>query len=191
MRIDKPLDGVRVCRMCIAHSRLEQCTRCGAHREPVTRTSQGEPLCANCFITDPTNLQICLHCGRLRPVGHRTPDGPLCPSCPALPVLTCAICGQSRPCGISRATGRPWCPSCQRRRAGCSACGRHAPVVSGTLTDPLCADCTAPAPWTGCPTCSDPDQPHPGQCARCLINKRLDELMGPITAPWGAHLLPD
>jgi hypothetical protein len=51
------------------------------------------------------------------------------------------------------------------------------------VTAPLCADCTAPAPWTGCPTCSDPDQPHPGQCARCLINKRLDELMGPATAP--------
>ena len=30
VRIDKPLDGVRVCRMCIAHSRIEQCARCGA-----------------------------------------------------------------------------------------------------------------------------------------------------------------
>ncbi|MCI0690269.1 MAG: hypothetical protein L0Y54_23975, partial [Sporichthyaceae bacterium] len=31
--IDKPLDGVRVCRTCIAHSRVEQCARCGAVRE--------------------------------------------------------------------------------------------------------------------------------------------------------------
>lgn len=188
VRIDKPLDGVRVCRMCIAHSRIEQCTRCGAHREPVTRTSGGEPLCANCFITDPANLATCLHCGRRRPVGHRTPDGPLCPSCPPLPVATCTICGNTRPCGISRVTGAPWCPSCQRQTADCSACGRHAPVVSGTLTSPLCADCTAPAAWTGCPTCADPDQPHPGQCARCLINKRLDELMGPATTTLPAGL---
>ena len=27
-------------------------------------------------------------------------------------------------CGISRATGRPWCPACQRRSATCSGCGR-------------------------------------------------------------------
>lgn len=178
VRIDKPLDGMRVCRTCIAHSRIEECTRCGAHREPVTRDDQGKPLCANCFITDPANLETCLHCGRRRPVDRRTPEGALCSRCPALPLLTCSICGETTPCGISRATGQPWCPGCQRRSAACSACGRHSAVVSGTLTDPLCADCTVPAAWLDCPTCSDPDQPNPGQCARCLINRRLDELMG-------------
>jgi hypothetical protein len=183
VRIDKPLDGVRVCRRCLARSRTEPCSGCGAHREPVTRTGDGQPLCANCFITDPVNLQTCLHCGRHRRVGHRTPDGPLCPSCPPLPVLTCSICGDTRPCGISRVTGQPWCPTCQHRTADCSACGCHASVASGTLAVPLCGNCTAPAAWTGCPTCADPDQPHPGQCARCLISKRLDELMGPDTAP--------
>lgn len=181
VRIDKPLDGMRVCRMCIAHSRIEECVRCRAHREPVTRDDQGRPVCANCFITDPANLETCIHCGRCRSVGHRTPDGPLCPSCPALPRLTCSICGEATPCGVSRATGRPWCPACQRRSAACSNCGRHAPIVSGTLTHPLCGDCTAPAAWLDCPTCSDPDHPNPGHCARCLINKRLDEVMGPST----------
>lgn len=179
VRIDKPLDGMRVCRMCIAHSRIEECVGCGARREPVTRDGQGRPSCANCFITDPANLETCIHCGRCRAVGHRTPDGPLCPSCPALPLLTCSICGETTPCGISRITGRPWCPACQRRPAACSACGHHSPIVSGTLAQPLCADCTAPAAWLGCPTCTDPGHPHPGQCARCLINKRLEELMGP------------
>jgi hypothetical protein len=168
VRIDKPLDGVRVC--------------CGARREPVTRDDRRRPLCANCFITDPANLETCVHCGRRRPVDRRTPEGPLCSRCPTLPLLTCCICGETTPCGISRATGRPWCPACQRRSAACSACGRHAAIVSGTLTDPLCADCTDPAAWIDCPTCSDPNHPDPGQCARCLINRRLDELMGPHTA---------
>jgi len=181
VRIDKPLDGMRVCRTCIAHSRIQECTRCGAHREPVTRDDHGQPLCANCFITDPANLETCVHCGRHRPVERRTPDGALCSRCPALPLLTCSICGETTPCGLSRATGRPWCPACQRRSAACSACGRHGPIVSGTLTDPLCADCTTPAAWLDCPTCSDPDQPNPGRCARCLINRRLEELMGPTT----------
>jgi hypothetical protein len=181
VRIDKPLDGMRVCRTCIAHSRIQECARCGAHREPVTRDDRRRPLCANCFITDPVNLETCLHCGRRRPVGHRTPHGPLCPSCPALALATCSICGQITPCGISRATGAPWCPACQQTSAACSACGRHLAIVSGTLTNPLCAHCTTPAPWRDCPTCSDPDHPNPGQCARCLINNRLDKLMGTST----------
>jgi hypothetical protein len=181
VRIDKPLDGMRVCRTCIAHSRIEECVRCAARREPVTRDDQGRPLCANCFITDPANLETCLHCGRRRRVGHRTPDGPLCPSCPPLPLLTCSICGETSPCGISRATGQPWCPACQRRWAGCFVCGRVTAIVSGTLAQPLCAECTAPAAWLGCPTCSDPNHPHPGQCGQCLINSRFDELMGSDT----------
>lgn len=181
VRIDKPLHGMRVCRTCIAHSRIEGCARCGARREPVTRDDHGRPLCANCFIRDPANQEICIHCGRRRPVGHRTADGPLCRSCPALAVRTCSICGQRTPCGICRVTGQPWCPACQRRSAVCSACGAYAAVVCGTLTDPLCADCTAPPSWRDCPTCSDPDHPHPGECARCLINQRLAQVMGPVT----------
>jgi hypothetical protein len=179
VRIDKPLDGVRACRSCIAKSRAEPCARCGAVREPVTRDGQGQPLCANCFVTDPGNLEACIGCGRVRRVERRTADGPLCSRCPSLPVLACSACGQAVPCGISRATGLPRCPACQRRRSGCSACGRHAVIASGTLDSPLCAGCTPPPPWAGCPVCSDPDHPSPGQCARCIINARLDELMGP------------
>ncbi|MFF3359381.1 hypothetical protein ACFYWN_44005 [Streptomyces sp. NPDC002917] len=33
VRIDKPLDGQRVCRNCIAKSRIEECIRCGANRD--------------------------------------------------------------------------------------------------------------------------------------------------------------
>jgi hypothetical protein len=179
VRTDKPLDGVRVCRTCIAHSRTEPCARCGAIREPVTRDGQGRPICASCFVTAPENLETCTGCGRVRPVERRTADGPLCSRCPSLPVLACSVCAQTVPCGISRATGLPWCPPCQRRRAACSACGRHEPAASGTLNRPLCAGCTPPPPWARCPVCRDPDHPSPGTCARCIVNARLDELMGP------------
>ena len=60
---------------------------------------------------------------------------------------------------------------------------------SGTLTRPLCADCTPPPSWLDCPTCSDPDHPKPGRCERCLINRRLDEIMGPATADLAPGLL--
>jgi hypothetical protein len=37
VRIDKPLDGQRVCRNCIAKSRIEEFAPCVARRKPVTR----------------------------------------------------------------------------------------------------------------------------------------------------------
>jgi hypothetical protein len=185
VRIDKPLDGVRVCRSCIAKSRAELCSRCGTAREPVTRDGQGQPVCANCFITAPENLETCAGCGRRRQVDRRTADGPLCPRCPELKTLACSICGRVAPCGTSRTTGLPCCPSCRHRQAACSACGRRDVIASGTIASPLCAGCAPPPPWAGCPVCSDPDHPSPGQCARCIVNARLDELMGP-----GAGALP-
>ncbi|MFC0447036.1 hypothetical protein [Rhodococcus jostii] len=182
VRIDKPLDGQRVCRTCIAHSRVEECVRCGANREPATRDEQGRPLCPNCLVTDPDNLEVCLNCGRRRSVSLRTPEGPICGTCPPLPNSVCSICGEEKPCGTSRITGRPWCPVCQGRTARCCSCGRTASIVSGTLDQPRCADCTTPAVWHDCPTCSDPAHPHPGQCPRCLINQGLNEILGPSSA---------
>ena len=188
VRIDKPLDGVRVCRTCIARSRREQCARCGANREPVTRDDHGKPVCANCFMTDPANLETCTGCGRRRPVSKRTGDGPLCASCPALAVRACSVCGRRTDCGTSRSTGLPWCPDCQRRTAACSGCGRTAAIASGTLASPLCAGCTPPPPWAGCQACSDPGCHRPGHCERCQLNKQLDKVMGPRTSALPAGL---
>ena len=174
VRIDKPLDGVRVCRSCIAHSRAEPRGRCGAVREPITRDGQGRPVCANCMISDLANLEVCVNCGRRRAVNTRSPDGPLCPGCPPLPALECSVCGRNRPCGISRLTGLPWCPPCQALTARCSGCGQVRPVGSGTLAEPVCRDCTVPV-FPGCPACAD--GPRPGQCASCRLELRLRELL--------------
>jgi hypothetical protein len=174
VRIDKPLDGVRVCRSCIARSRAEPCARCGAVREPVTRDGQGRPLCANCMISDPVNLEVCVNCGRRRVVSTRSPDGPLCPGCPPLPTLECSVCARRRPCGISRLTGLPRCPPCQALLARCAGCGQVRPVGSGTLAEPRCRDCTVPA-FPDCPPCAD--SPRQGQCASCLLELRLRDLL--------------
>jgi hypothetical protein len=174
VRIDKPLDGVRACRRCHARSRAQPCGHCGAVRDPVTRDGEGEPVCANCMITDPANLEVCVGCGRRRPVDTRSPDGPLCPACPPLPVMECSVCGQARPCGTSRLTGLPWCPACQQLTARCTSCGRDGPVGSGTLAEPACRDCTVPA-FPDCAACAD--SPRPGQCASCLLELRLRSLL--------------
>jgi len=181
VRISKTLDGQRVCRSCIARSRTEQCSSCGAVREPATRDKRGRPLCPNCLITDPANLETCLNCGRRRPVSTRTAHGAICPACPPLPVLTCSICGRDCPCGISRLTGRPWCVTWQRRRAPCASCGRAAAIRSGTLDQPLCGACTTPQFNLSCPACGEGRVP--GQCPDCRLGRRLAEL---LTGPDGA-----
>ena len=173
VRISKLLGGERVCRSCIAKSRAERCSRCGACREPVTRDGRG-PVCANCFIRDPANLEICVSCGRRRSVDTRSPHGPLCLTCGPLPNLACSICAANAPCGISRLTGKPWCFQCQRRSARCATCGETRPIRSGTLGEPRCEACTEPA-FPDCEICRE--RLHPGRCPDCRLARRLRELL--------------
>jgi hypothetical protein len=175
----KPRDGVRLCRTCVAKSRAEPCSGCGRVGEAATRDEQGRALCPNCLVSDPANLEVCLNCGRRRVVNTRTPHGPLCSTCPPLPTSVCSICAQQRPCGTSRLTGLPWCPTCQRQSAPCARCGRLEPVRSGTLTEPLCQGCTV-AVFPDCAACQS--SPQPGRCPDCRLELRLREL---FTGPDG------
>ncbi|UQA91114.1 site-specific integrase [Streptomyces halobius] len=186
VRISKPLDGQRVCRNCIAKSRVEECARCGTRRDPATRDDQGRPLCPNCLITDPTNLETCIVCGRRRLVNTRTPDGPICPTCRPLPTLVCSICGRTAPCTLSRLTDRPRCGACDQREARCTGCGSFRRVHSGTPQEPVCGPCTKPDAelWRPCPVCGQAERLRaPGPCRRCVLKHRLDEL---LVGPSGA-----
>ena len=173
------VDGVRVCRNCKAKARAVPCGRCGVRREPAIRDGDGRPLCPNCLITDPTNQEICVTCRRRRPVSTRTKDGPLCGTCRPGKTMTCAICGRSARCEISKVTDEPWCHACQQRWARCSTCGQLRQVRGGTAGEPLCATCTKPDPafWRSCPTCGEPAQLHRGPCARCALQRRLRQLL--------------
>jgi hypothetical protein len=92
--------------------------------------------------------------------------------------MTCSICGRSAPCEISRATGRPWCKACQKRRARCAGCGQVKLIRGGTLTMPLCATCTRPdlSFWRCCPTCGQ-HQLSTRSCTRCNLRQRLRALL--------------
>ncbi|MHB1800064.1 MAG: hypothetical protein ACYCU5_00130 [Actinomycetes bacterium] len=174
----KPRDGVRLCRNCVAKSRAQTCSRCGAHREAATRDEQGRPLCPRCLITDPANQEVCLLCRRRRPVSVRTPDGPLCPSCRPIATVTCSICGRSAPGSISQLTGQTCCHACLQWRARCSRCGNVRPARSGTRSQPLCGSCTHPdAHRHACPGCGEPTQHRSRRCARCTLGRRLGELL--------------
>ena len=162
----------------------QPCARCGAVREAATRDEHGRPLCAHCLITDPANHETCVQCGRRRPVSVRTPDGPLCGKLPSLQHrLTCAICGRTAPCVISKATGQPWCCACKQRWIRCAGCGQVAPLRGGTLDEPLCATCTRPDTASGAAAraAANPDGSTTGRCARCSVTQRLRELLADDT----------
>lgn len=144
--LSKIRDGLRLCRGCKAHLRAVPCGRCGVPSDPVGRDEHGRPLCAHCFITDPTNQEICVDCGRRRPVSVRTPDGPLWGNCRPLKEAACSICQRLAPCEVSKATGKPWCRACQRHWAGCTGCNKVRPLRGGSIKEPLCATCTRSDP---------------------------------------------
>ena len=137
VHIDKPLDGQRVCRNCIAKSRFEEYVRCGARREPATRDAEGRPLCPSCLVRDPANLETCIICGESRMVNSRTAEGP---NCRPLTILLCSICGVPH-------------PACSRSSPACPAA---AAVTGAKLTAPSADECAAstrapPAPPSAAP----------------------------------------
>jgi hypothetical protein len=178
--LSKLLDGKRVCRNCFARHAAVPCVRCGAVREPATRDDEGEPLCPNCFIRDPANLEECRGCGRRLPVTVRAADGPRCMNCRPRTVTECGICGRRAVCGTSRVTGRPWCLRCQQKWVTCSGCGDSGPLRGGSLAAPLCARCVNPDPqfWGRCPVCETTWQLGPQPCQRCALDQRVRDLLG-------------
>lgn len=190
IHLHRPIGGQWLCRNCVAKSRAQPCSRCGAVREVATRDEHGQPLCPYCLINDPANLEDCVDCGRRRRVSVRTPDGPLCEACRPVKVMNCSICGREAPCYISQATGKPWCEACRQRWARCVGCGQDRPVRGGTLDQPHCAACTRDDPgfWRSCPNCGQPGRIRAGRCARCAVRQRLREILGDETGRIRPHL---
>lgn len=193
VRLDRPLDGEWVCRNCVAKARVETCFRCGVRRQPCTRDDQGNPLCSDCFISDPANLDVCARCGRRRPVSIRTTTGPLCPSCIPRQHLICSICDRTAPSTISLLTGNARCRACAQRRAECSRCNKIRSIHSGTLDTPICGPCTDPAPgrWQPCPGCGTADRVRAiRDCPRCVLRRHLDGLLTDQDGLIKPHLQP-
>jgi len=181
--LSKLLDGKWICRACFARHAAVPCARCGAVREPAARDGDGRPLCPNCLIRDPVNLEECAGCGHRKPVAVRTSEGPRCTNCRPRITTECAICARTVPCEVSRATGQPWCDRCQHRWVTCAGCGTVAQARSGTWKAPLCAKCTNPDPdfWGRCPVCKTTWQLSPRTCQRCLLGQRVHDLIGDST----------
>lgn len=138
----------------------------------------GVRLCGSCV--GRSRAETCSRCGGMRQPATRDEHGrPVCSVCRPGKILTCDICGTDAPGVISRATGRPWCRACQQRWIRCTGCGQVAPIRGGTRDEPLCSTCTRPDPgfWRSCESCGQPGRLHGGRCARCRVQRRLQQLL--------------
>ncbi|MEF9908144.1 site-specific integrase [Streptomyces sp. P9-A2] len=190
--LSKLLDGKRVCRNCFARNSAVPCIRCGAIREPAARDAEGHPLCPNCLVSDPVNLEECCGCGRRQKVAVRLPDGPRCANCRPRTATQCGICGRTAACEISRVTDEPWCNRCQLRWTPCSSCGTVDHVRGGSWDAPLCAKCTNPDPdfWGRCPVCRTTWQLSTRPCQRCTLDQLVRDLLGGNTGTVRQDLVP-
>lgn len=181
--LSKLRGGLRICRNCAAKANAVPCTRCGTVREPAARDEQGKPLCPNCLVSDPINLEECIACRRRRRVNTRTSHEPLCASCVPRKAATCSVCERTAACMISKTTGQPWCSACANTRARCSRCGQRAPIRAGTREAPLCGGCAIPGPgfWKTCPSCGTSGRLVAGACSRCHLHQRLAQLLTDTT----------
>ena len=142
-RLSHQLAGVRCCRRCYDQDKLQDCHRCHRRTHVTSRTTTGEPVCVNCFRSDPANHEQCTGCGRIRPIIHRDHARVFCHRCWRGPITTCSLCGHNKPCYFAD-TDTPRCENCSRqlRRIPCSRCGKQQPAWSRTAEgQPLCGSC--------------------------------------------------
>jgi hypothetical protein len=181
--LSKRRDGLRICRNCCARANAVACSGCGTVREPAARDVHGNPLCPNCLVAAPLNLEECVRCGRRQRVNTRVADGPICAACIPRTTATCSMCARTAPCMISKTTGQPWCRACARAWVQCSRCRRWDAIRAGTREAPLCAGCAVPDPnfWTTCPSCGTGGRLIAGLCRHCRLHRQLGELLADTT----------
>jgi hypothetical protein len=181
--LSKRRDGLRICRNCCARANAVACSGCGTIREPAARDAHGNPLCPNCLVRDPLNLEECVRCGRRQRVNTRAAEGPICASCIPSTTATCSMCGRTTACMMSKTTGEPWCRACARAWVECSRCRQWAAIRAGTREAPLCASCAVgdPSFWKTCPACGTSGRLIAGVCRRCRLHQQLGELLTDTT----------
>ena len=120
-----PFQGQRVCHGCYRRANMETCAGCGKERPVAGRTRSREPLCGDCWVALPMNREICARCGNHRAVSRpQRRWEPLCRSCYRSPIATCSICGQERPCLLSKSS-TPRCARCSTKPRPCAQLRTH------------------------------------------------------------------
>ncbi|WP_406407115.1 hypothetical protein [Streptomyces sp. NBC_01643] len=174
------LDDLRCCLTCYRKASFTACGRCGRDLPVATRRPDGTPLCSSCARHEADQMILCVLCDRVRPVGRRTTDGPLCGACYRPTLRTCAFCGKGPRRCYRAATGMPRCDTCSRTRHTCVGCGKNKYALARTEDGHLCGDCWRkdPVSYNSCRLCGRVEYLHSyGRCHSCVRDQQVRDAL--------------
>jgi hypothetical protein len=159
------------------------CGICGETDLIVRKARNGRPdICRRCYRPPAAR---CVVCGKLRPCVLVAAATPYCSTHAPRPAKPCTGCGTVGPVAGNLPDG----PRCQRcwdrarsRRGRCATCGTPRRLFG---PDPgRCGDCIGFAWDLRCTLCGVEDRLYEaGRCARCVLQRRVDALLGtPVPA---------
>lgn len=170
-------DGIPLCKQCY-RSPDRLCSKCGRMGRIAVRSVDGESdVCLQCYRA-PEHL--CAICGQMRICAKSTDGRYLCTTCRPRPSRLCVQCGRTRPAQAIWPEG-PVCSTCYDRglneKAVCSGCGATRRIVTAPPLQ-LCSDCAQVEAKFVCGGCGAEGRLYErGMCARCVLSRRLDELL--------------
>ncbi|MFI2259153.1 hypothetical protein [Streptomyces tubercidicus] len=170
------LDNLRCCHECYRKANSTACGNCGQDRPVATRREDGTPLCSSCMRYEADRMITCVLCDRVRPVGRRTKDGPLCRACFRPTLRICSFCGRGPRRCYRAATGMPRCDTCSRIRRTCVGCGKHRYAAAKTEDGHLCEPCwqTNPISFNPYRLCGTVEYLHSyGRCHSCVRDQQV------------------
>ncbi len=174
------LDDLRCCLPCYRKANAAACGRCGQDRAIATRRPDGTPLCSTCMRHEADHLITCVLCDRIRPVGRRTKDGPLCGACYRPTLQTCSFCGKGPRRCYRAVTGMPRCDTCSRARRHCVGCGKEKYAAARTEDGHLCETCWQknPISFNPCRLCGKVEYLHSyGRCHSCVRDQQVRDTL--------------
>ncbi|MFF0127342.1 hypothetical protein ACFYTG_16675 [Streptomyces mirabilis] len=178
--LEHVVDGLRCCLLCYRKAHSAACGHCGHDRAVASRRPDGTPLCSSCTRYEADRVITCVLCDRVRPVGRRTKDGPLCRACARPTLRICSFCGRGPRRCYRAATGMPRCDTCSRTRRTCVGCGKNKYALARTEAGHLCGDCWRkdPVSYNPCRLCGTVEYLHSyGRCHSCVRDHQVRDAL--------------
>lgn len=178
-RIVSRLGGTALCVGCYTHP-VHPCGRCGRVRPIARRARSGDPdLCAGC--AQPV-LATCMLCGTRRRCHFVAEGRPVCIPCSPVRAVACAHCGEVRAVTArwpeGPVCGRCYA-SALRRRGVCTSCSEQRRLVDPPGPGASrCATCAGLPKAHVCGRCGTEDKLYErGLCPRCVLTDRATDLL--------------
>ncbi len=195
-------NGRPICQLCYEAPK-HVCTNCGKHAP--AQTTEPRVLCKECYEVivlgkpvrvlprakhRPMRQRVCATCGERRLCTNFLGDQPKCADCAGRPKLECVSCRRERPVQAIWEIG-PVCNTCYDGKRGmCNRCD-HEGLVIKYRHNAICHECAGKPSQSKCGGCGHREGLYErGRCARCVLDRKLTDLLRDTSGEFASELLP-